>query len=263
MAEEYWKTSLFGADSYFAPGWDEKQRERRKTVYEGVKIVQMVAIPNYSLQGKNILFPTSPMVKPNNIISSDASSVTVAVTVTVKLSGKADSVKVALNKNSAITASKSISSDFQYIANFNIRVGKALAPIDPYNSQEFTFTATVIDIFTKNLSDTRSEKVKIDTKGTVWGVMAEKCKCDNGITESDLKQIAESASRANIQRHLVSLNLAMTNNGINNCLRKIHMLAQILHESGSLNYTKEIGASESSYGGFPGRGLIQLTGKST
>lgn len=30
MAEEYWKSSPFGIDSFFAPGWDEKQKEDRE-----------------------------------------------------------------------------------------------------------------------------------------------------------------------------------------------------------------------------------------
>jgi hypothetical protein len=45
-------------------------------------------------------------------------------------------------------------------------------------------------------------------------------------------------------------------------LRIIHFLAQILHESGRLIFTSEYGKSNTDYGGFKGRGLIQLTGKS-
>jgi hypothetical protein len=53
----------------------------------------------------------------------------------------------------------------------------------------------------------------------------------------------------------------MTTNDINTVLRKAHFLGTILHESGSLRYTREGGVSNESYGGFPGRGLIQITGK--
>lgn len=75
--------------------------------------------------------------------------------------------------------------------------------------------------------------------------------------------------------YLKPLNDAMVKYGINTSLEISHFLAQLLHESGKLNYTKEI-ASGSAYEGrkdlgntqpgdgvrFKGRGLIQLTGRS-
>ena len=43
-------------------------------------------------------------------------------------------------------------------------------------------------------------------------------------------------------------------------LKIIHFLAQVISESGSFRYVSEIGATDSDYKGFKGRGLIQLTG---
>ncbi len=88
-----------------------------------------------------------------------------------------------------------------------------------------------------------------------------KCYCNRDFTKEKLKKIAPYAKDKHIDDHLSGLNEAFKKSKINTCLRKIHFLAQLFHESGSLKYTREIGASDSSYGGFPGRGLIQLTNK--
>lgn len=167
MAEEFWKTSPFGEDSIFHPSWEEKQKEARLKEYEGVKIVEMKIAANYLPENSGLFSPPPALVKSTNIVSSDSSFVTVSVKVMVDLNSRADEVKIALNKNPAITATKSIGNSFQYEANFRVKVGKSLARIDQYNSQEFTFTANVIDIFTKEISDTRSVKVTVDTDGKV------------------------------------------------------------------------------------------------
>lgn len=167
MAEEYWKTSPFGENSIFHPSWDAKQKQAKLQRYEGVKITEMKVTANYLPENSGLFSPQPTIIKSTNIVSSDSNFVTVAVKAIVNLSNRADQVKIALNKNSAITASKSIGNSFQYEANFNVKVGKSIPRIDQYGSQDFTFTATVIDIFTKEVSDTRSVKVKIDTDGKV------------------------------------------------------------------------------------------------
>lgn len=168
MGNEFWKNSPFEEDSIFHPSWEEKQKEKKLKNYKGVKIIQMDAVPNYPLLGFNpVAFPFSLSKPKNYIISSDNKYVIVAVKVVVNLNGRADKVEVSLNKNTSITASRSITSNFQYVANFNVKVGRSFARIDKYNSQEFIFTAKVRDVFTKEISDTMSVKTQIDTKGKV------------------------------------------------------------------------------------------------
>lgn len=83
--------------------------------------------------------------------------------------------------------------------------------------------------------------------------------CTRDITKEQLKNIATYGSDSNIEEHLTGINESFKDNDINTCLRKLHYLAQLIHESGSFQYTEELGVDEAAYGGFKGRGLIQLT----
>ncbi|MFV0346584.1 MAG: glycoside hydrolase family 19 protein [Bacteroidales bacterium] len=85
--------------------------------------------------------------------------------------------------------------------------------------------------------------------------------CTADITKEQLKKIANHAADTNIDKHLSGLNLAFKDCEINTCLRRIHFLAQVIHESGSFRYTREANVPDTAYGGYPGRGLMQLTGK--
>lgn len=97
---------------------------------------------------------------------------------------------------------------------------------------------------------------------------------------NQLKTIMPYSSQGNRAKFLPELNKLMPEFGINTPLREAHFIAQLAHESGSLNYVKEL-ASGSAYdtgslalrlGNTPaadgdgqrykGRGLIQLTGLS-
>ena len=94
------------------------------------------------------------------------------------------------------------------------------------------------------------------------------------MTELQLKQIAGYATTTNVKTFLPFLNSYMNQYNINTKYRIAAFLAQVIHESGSFKYTREI-ASGRAYEGrkdlgniqvgdgerFRGRGLIQITGR--
>lgn len=82
------------------------------------------------------------------------------------------------------------------------------------------------------------------------------------------------AKEANLQKFLTPLSETMLKYFINTAPRKAAFLAQLMHESGSLQYVREIASGEAYEGRkdlgntepgdgkrFKGRGLIQLTGR--
>lgn len=94
------------------------------------------------------------------------------------------------------------------------------------------------------------------------------------ISVEQLHKIMPYAGSKKLASFVEPLNRAMEKYEINTPLRQAAFIAQVAHESGSLNYTKEI-ASGKAYEGrkdlgniisgdgvkYKGRGLIQLTGR--
>ena len=94
------------------------------------------------------------------------------------------------------------------------------------------------------------------------------------MTPEELRACMKFASRANCEKYADWLTVAMDEFGIDTPLRQAYFLAQLAHESGSLQYVSEI-ASGAAYEGrkdlgndepgdgikYKGHGLIQTTGK--
>lgn len=88
------------------------------------------------------------------------------------------------------------------------------------------------------------------------------CYCNKEISLDNLKKISV-IPRKHLEQFVPLLNKVFRDYNINTCLRKSHFLAQIFLESGELALLEEQGISDekekSSYRGYKGRGLIQIT----
>ncbi|MCG3472149.1 hypothetical protein L7750_17710, partial [Xenorhabdus bovienii] len=89
------------------------------------------------------------------------------------------------------------------------------------------------------------------------------CACDRDITLAELQEILPNAPQIRLQNNLEAFNQGFNRFGITTCRGKAHFLAQVCHESGGLQYTKEIGGERKNYNPWYGRGLIQLTFEGT
>lgn len=119
-----------------------------------------------------------------------------------------------------------------------------------------------------------SGKQGISVDGKVWhlhpvGVIAYLgarggCSCTDDITKEQLKSIAPTATSENIDKYINSISEMFRRFGITKCISKVHVLAQMLHESGALQFVTE-GLDPTkplpAYHPYIGRGLIQVTGE--
>lgn len=90
-----------------------------------------------------------------------------------------------------------------------------------------------------------------------------KCACNRDLTLDELHAVFPQAKRTLCAAYLPLINKTCGAYEISTCLRKAHFLAQIANESSELRHTAEqLGkgkTEEKVYGGYKGRGLMQLT----
>lgn len=85
------------------------------------------------------------------------------------------------------------------------------------------------------------------------------CACNRDITLNELKSISSRISDEDANQYIRPINEAFSAYGVNSCLTKAHILAQMLHESARFRTTKEYGGERASYSPWYGRGLIQIS----
>jgi predicted chitinase/LysM repeat protein len=88
------------------------------------------------------------------------------------------------------------------------------------------------------------------------------CACGVDLTIEQLVATFPSRTKAQLEKFVPHLNAMFKSYAIDSCLRKSHALAQMGHESGGLHYMAELvsnAVAEANYGGYKGRGLIQIT----
>lgn len=91
------------------------------------------------------------------------------------------------------------------------------------------------------------------------------CVCKNELTKAQLRAIAPHASSANVDRYIDPINEMFEKFKIDQCISRAHVLAQMLHESGSMNFVTEGLDSNDplpAYHPYIGRGLLQITWES-
>lgn len=92
------------------------------------------------------------------------------------------------------------------------------------------------------------------------------CACGKDLTIDQLAAIFPSKKKPHLEKFRPHINSMFKRYKVDSCLRKSHLLAQMGHESGSFQYMAELvsdAVADEKYGGYKGRGLIQLTFKDT
>lgn len=114
-------------------------------------------------------------------------------------------------------------------------------------------------------------KQGINSDGRVWHFHAlallenfssNGCKCKNKLTKEQLRTIAPHASSTNIDLYIDPINEMFEKFKIDHCISRAHVLAQMLHESGSMKFVTEgLNSNDPlpAYHPYIGRGLLQIT----
>ncbi|WP_058368556.1 LysM peptidoglycan-binding domain-containing protein [Psychrobacter sp. ENNN9_III] len=85
------------------------------------------------------------------------------------------------------------------------------------------------------------------------------CSCNTDLTLDQLRKICTVRAKSTLENILPHLNKTLKQYNINTCLRKAHFIAQLAHESAEFLYNEEQGATDAHYGGYKGRGYIQIS----
>jgi predicted chitinase len=91
------------------------------------------------------------------------------------------------------------------------------------------------------------------------------CACNRDLTLDELTIAYPDRGKTTLEKFLPELNKTMIAYEITTCIKKVHFLAQIGHESAELQFVAEILGKDVKekdvYDGYKGRGLVQLTWK--
>jgi hypothetical protein len=88
---------------------------------------------------------------------------------------------------------------------------------------------------------TTPEVFHIHPIGLLGNFRSSDCLCSNDVTAEQLHLISPTMSQQLILRYVDALNESFQSHEIQSCIAEAHFLAQMLHESGGLRYTRELG----------------------
>lgn len=161
MADE--KKSIFelidkfgGYDGPFKEDWEKDDFKESKN--QVAKIVNMSAA-KYSP-------PAIVSTGITKLATKHSSYAIVPVVVAIDTSGMAGTIEVTCSNGTKQTAKRTATDRFETY--FILSVKKSLSKPNLYNTQRYSFTATVKPIFQKNITDTRTVEITIDTEGKVF-----------------------------------------------------------------------------------------------
>ena len=99
----------------------------------------------------------------------------------------------------------------------------------------------------------------IDVISRVPEVVSGSCSCNKDISLIQLEKICTIRAKSTLEKVLPHLNKTLKQYNITTCLRKAHFIAQLAHESAEFLYNEEQGVTDAHYGGYKGRGYIQIS----